>query len=291
MRLLRSPTIAEPVSELVHVITDGLPRVALEVGAQLPELSQVADVVDLEPTFRMRAGGSLIEAHVTLIAAYKDTEVAVRADGISPPVIIKPPEEGQKRARCIRCDIAAQQAAAERLKALGLRPDETGSTSSPTASRPSNSGRKDSALCRKTGTSSSPTIWSIPKFAPSRLRRTRACSSGMDWLSLKLSFEADGVAVSRDELARCLAEGKKYVRLEDGSFAAFDPANVKAMLDREVELMTAAGKNGKFPLSQAGRLQELLGHAAEASVPATTRDLFKKLQSIDEIGVAKKRAA
>src|SRR5258706_9596756 len=126
MRLLRSPTIAEPVSELVHVITDGLPRVALEVGAQLPELSQVADVVDLEPTFRMRAGGSLIDAHVTLIAAYKDTEVAVRADGISPPVIIKPPEEGQKRARCIRCDIAAQQAAAEKLKALGLRADESG---------------------------------------------------------------------------------------------------------------------------------------------------------------------
>ena len=50
----------------------------------------------------------------------------MRADGISPPVIIKPPEEGQKKARCIRCDIAAQQAAAERLKALGLRPDETG---------------------------------------------------------------------------------------------------------------------------------------------------------------------
>ena len=102
VRILRSPTIAEPMSELVHVIMDGLPRVALEIGAQLPDLSQVADVVDLEATFRMRAGGSLIDAHVTLIAAYRDTEVAVRADGISPPVIIKPPKEGQKRARCIR---------------------------------------------------------------------------------------------------------------------------------------------------------------------------------------------
>jgi len=288
MRILRSPTIAEPVSELVHVITDGLPRVALEVGAQLPDLSQVADVVDLEPTFRMRAGGSLIEAHVTLIAAYRDTEVAVRADGISPPVIIKPPEEGQKRARCIRCDIAAQQAAAERLKALGLRPDETGQYFV---------ARGEQAIkFWSEGIGSLPEDWDL--FVPDDLVDTQVrskpvmaharVSSGMDWLSLKLTFESDGVAVSRDELSRCLAEGKKYVRLEDGSFAAFDPDNVKAMLEREVELMQAAGKNGRFPLSQAGRLQELLGHAGEASVPNGTRELFKKLQSIEEIEAVKK---
>jgi superfamily II DNA or RNA helicase len=288
LRLLRSPTIAEPVSELVQVIMDGLPRVALEVGAELPDLGQVADVVDLEPTFRMRAGGSLIEAHVTLIAAYRDTEVAVRADGISPPVIIKPPEEGQKRARCIRCDIAAQQAAAERLKALGLRPDDTGQYFVANG--------EHAIKFWSEGIGSLPDDWDL--FVPDDLVDTQVrskpiaaharVSSGMDWLSLKLTFESDGVSVSRDELARCLAEGKKYVRLDDGSFAAFDPVNVKAMLEREVELMTAAGKNGRFPLSQAGRLQELLGHAAEALVPATTKDLFKKLQSIDEIEAAKK---
>ncbi|HMJ52980.1 MAG TPA: SNF2-related protein [Polyangiaceae bacterium] len=288
LRLLRSPTIAEPMSELVQVIMDGLPRVALEVGAELPDLGQVADVVDLEPTFRMRAGGSLIEAHVTLIAAYRDTEVAVRADGISPPVIIKPPEEGQKRARCIRCDIAAQQAAAERLKALGLRPDETGQYFVAQG--------EHAIKFWSEGIGSLPDDWDL--FVPDDLVDTQVrskpiaaharVSSGMDWLSLKLSFESDGVSVSRDELARCLAEGKKYVRLDDGSFAAFDPVNVKAMLEREVELMMAAGKNGRFPLSQAGRLQELLGHASEALVPATTKDLFKKLQSIDEIEAAKK---
>jgi len=288
LRLLRSPTIAEPVSELVQVIMDGLPRVALEVGAELPDLGQVADVVDLEPTFRMRAGGSLIEAHVTLIAAYRDTEVAVRADGISPPVIIKPPEEGQKRARCIRCDIAAQQAAAERLKALGLRPDDTGQYFVANG--------EHAIKFWSEGIGSLPDDWDL--FVPDDLVDTQVrskpiaaharVSSGMDWLSLKLTFESDGVSVSRDELSRCLAEGKKYVRLDDGSFAAFDPVNVKAMLEREVELMTAAGKNGRFPLSQAGRLQELLGHAAEAVVPMGTKDLFKKLQSIDEIEAAKK---
>ncbi len=125
-RLLRSPTIGEPMRDLPRLIMQGLPKVALEIGAELPELSQIADVVDLVPTFRMRAGGSLVEAHVELHAAYGDEEIQVRADGITPPVITQPPEEGMKRARCIRVDIAAQQDAANKLVALGLRPDETG---------------------------------------------------------------------------------------------------------------------------------------------------------------------
>src|SRR5262249_916990 len=112
--------------ELISVITYGLPKVALEVGAELPELSQVADVIDLEPTFRMRATGNLTEADVALRAAYGDMEVEVRADGISPPVIILPPEEGQKRAKCIRCDIAAQQRAVQLLLDLGLKASESG---------------------------------------------------------------------------------------------------------------------------------------------------------------------
>jgi hypothetical protein len=74
-RLVRSPTIAEPSSELVTMITYGLPKVASEIGAPLPDLSQVADIGDLEPTFRMRAGGSLTEVEVTLTAAYGDLEV------------------------------------------------------------------------------------------------------------------------------------------------------------------------------------------------------------------------
>src|SRR5690606_2938321 len=102
------------------------PRVALEMGADLPDLSQVADVVDLTPDFRMRASGNLLEANVSLRAAYGDLEVEVRADGISPPIIIQPPDPGEKRAKCVRTDIVAQQAAAKLLLDLGLQQDETG---------------------------------------------------------------------------------------------------------------------------------------------------------------------
>ena len=290
-RLLRSPTIGEPMSELARVIMQGLPKIALEVGAELPDLGQIAEVVDLVPTFRMRAGGSLMEANVTLTAAYGEAEIAVRADGISPPVLVQPPEEGMKRARCVRVDIAAQQDAANKLLSLGLRPDPTGQAFVASG---------DAALTFWTeGLADLPDEWDL--FVPEDLVDTQVrhkplgafakVTSGMDWLNVKLSFEAEGVGVERDELRRCLMEGKKYVRLEDGSFATFDADAVKAMLDREVELLTAAGKNGKIPLAQAGRVQELLQHASGTNVAANARELFQKLSSIEDIEVAKKPRA
>jgi superfamily II DNA or RNA helicase len=287
-RLLRSPTIGEPMRDLVRIIMQGLPKVALEVGAELPEISQIVDVVDLHPTFRMRAGGSLVEAHVQLWAAYGDEEVQVRADGITPPVLVQPPEEGMKRARCIRVDIAAQQDAAKKLAALGLRPDETGQGFVANG---------DAAIrFWSEGLAELPEDWDL--FVPEDLVDTQVrhkpigafakVTSGMDWLSVRLSFESEGVAVDRDELRRCLAEGKRYVRLEDGSFATIDADTVRAMLDREIELLTAAGKSGKLSLAHAGRVQELLGHVGSSNISAGARELFHKLSTIDEIETVKK---
>lgn len=290
-RLLRSPTIGEPMRALPQLIMQGLPKVALEVGAELPDLAQIAEVVDLVPTFRMRAGGSLIEASVSLFAAYGEEEIQVRADGITPPVIIQPPAEGAKRARCIRVDIAAQQDAAEKLAALGLKPDETGQTFVATG---------DAAIrFWSEGLAELPDTWDL--FVPEDLVDTQVrnkpvavfakVTSGMDWLNVKLAYESEGVGVDRDELRRCLLQGKKYVRLSDGSFAPFDADQIRQMLDREVELMTAAGKTGKLPLAHAGRIQELLQQAAGTSVSAGARELFQKLGGIEEIGVVKKPRA
>ena len=287
-RLRRSPTIGEPMRELPRIIMQGLPKIALEVGAELPELSQVADVVDLLPTFRMRAGGSLIDAQVQLFAAYGEEEIEVRADGISLPVIIQPPEEGMKRARCIRVDIAAQQQAAVKLNALGLKPDETGESFVASG---------DAAIrFWSEGLAELPDDWDL--FVPEDLVDTQVrhkpigifakVTSGMDWLNVKVSYESEGIAVDRDELRRCIAQGKKYVRLEDGSFAAFDPDNMKAMMEREVEILTAAGKTGRLALAHAGRVQELLLQAQGSSVTASARELFQKLGSIEEIEATKK---
>lgn len=287
-RLLRNPTIAEPASELINLITYGLPRVAGEIGAELPGLSQVADVIDLEPEFRMRATGSLTEVQVALRATYGSREVEVRADGISPPIMIVPPEEGQKRARCIRCDIAAQQQAVEQLLNLGLKPDASGEFFV----------AEGEAAIKfwSEGVGSLPEHWDL--YVPEELVGTHVRSatvlmharvaSGVDWLSVKISYESDGVGVDRDELERCLREGKKYVRLSDNSYAPLDADKVRAMIDREIELIQAGGKNGKIPLSHAGRIQELINSAASAQVAAGAKQLFQKLASIDEIKAVKK---
>ncbi|MFO7178374.1 MAG: SNF2-related protein [Pseudomonadota bacterium] len=286
-RLLRNPTIAEPASELISFITYGLPKVALEIGAELPDLSQVADVIDLEPQFRMRASGSLTNVQVALRAIYGDREVEVRADGISPPIMILPPEEGQRRARCIRCDIAAQQGAAQRLLDLGLKPDEAGEYFVAEG--------QDAIRFWSEGVGSLPKSWDL--YVPEELVGTRVrtkpvdmtarVSSGVDWLSLKISYESEGVTVDRAELERCLREGKKYVRLADNSYAPIDAERVRGLIDREIELLQA-GRNGKIPLSQAGRVQELLQQAASSHVAASAKQLFQKLASIEEIKAAKK---
>jgi superfamily II DNA or RNA helicase len=290
-RLLRMPTIAEPVESLPDMVMQGLPRVALEVGAELPELSQVADVVDLVPAFRVAAGGSLTEAQVSLRAAYEDVEIDVRADGMTVPVIVKPPAPGgtSKRARCIRCDIAAQQEATTRLRDLGLVPAEDGNKFVAFG---------DEAIRFWTeGIGTLPDDWDL--YVPDdlvdvqvrneALTANARVSSGVDWLSLRLNFESEGVAVTQEELARCLAEGRRYVRLADGTFARIDPQKVREVLQRQAEILaTGGGNGGRLPLSQAGRVEDLLAQVGRSNVSGDARELFHKLRDIDEIKGARK---
>src|SRR5690606_28348814 len=107
------------------------------------------------------------------------------------------------------------------------------------------------------------------------VQMTARVSSGVDWLNVAISWSSGGFGVDREELERCLRTGQKYVRLSDDSYAPLDTDRVRALMDREVELMTAAGKNGKLPLSQAGRIQELLEQVDSATVAPSTRSLFK----------------
>jgi superfamily II DNA or RNA helicase len=287
-RLLRSPTIAEPATELISIITRGLPKVAGEVGAELPDLSQVADVIDLQPRFTLRATGSLTEVHADLRAVYGDIEVDVRADGTSPPVLVLPPAEGQKRATCIRCDIVGQQEAVQHLLDRGLSPDEAGEAFTADGGH--------AIRFWSDGVGSLPKQWQlyVPEdLAGTRLRNTpivanARVSSGVDWLSVKINYESEGVGIDREQIERCLREGKKFVKLSDNTYAPLDAARVQAMIDREVELLSSGNKNGKLPLSQAGRIQELLNHATSAAVSPSTRSLFKKLSSFDEIKAVKK---
>jgi superfamily II DNA or RNA helicase len=268
----------------------GLPKVASEVGADLPDLDQVADVIDLEPSFRMQAQGDLVDALVSLHVSYGDVETQVRSSGLGPPVLIQPPEAGGRRVRCFRCDIAAQQEAASKLLDLGLSPDETGTYFI---------AKGDKAIqFWSEGIGSLPETWNLyvpDDLVDTQLRTARVVpvgriSSGMDWLSVKIYFESEGMTVPREELARSLSAGQKFVKLEDGSYAKLDPDTVRAVLDREIELMTMA-RGGKLALAQAGRVQELedlLKAVGKCSSTPTARSIFEKLSSIDSISTTKK---
>lgn len=289
-RLVRSPAIAEPITRIGDVIMTGLPKVALEVGADLPDLDQIAQVMDLEPSFRMHAQGELVHAAVALYVSYGEQEMLVPSGALGPPVLIQPPDSRNPRIRCYRCDIAAQQEAVGKLLELGLHPDESGELFVADG---------DQAIrFWSDGIATLPETWSL--YVPDDLVDTQIrantvvphgrISSGMDWLSVKLSFESEGVTVPREEIARCLAMGQKFVKLEDGSYAKIDAEQIKAVLEREVELMTA-GRGGKLPLSQAGRVQELeqlLKSVGKCTSTQGARSLFEKLANIDEIGAAKK---
>jgi SNF2 family DNA or RNA helicase len=199
-----------------------------------------------------------------------------------------PPPEGQKRATCIRCDIVAQQQAAQELFDRGLLPDPAGDAFCAEADR--------AIKFWSDGIGSLPKQWQL--YVPEELVGTRVratpvamtarVSSGVDWLSVRISYDSDGVGVDRDQLERCLREGKKYVRLSDNSYAPLDAERVQAMIDREVELLAGTNKTGRLPLSQAGRIQELLLQADSAAVSANAKTLFKKLSSFEEIRPAKK---
>ena len=290
-RLLRAPTIAEPASELLYLITNSLPRLSLELGGTLPDLSQVADVVDLPPQFRLRASGSLVSAQVSLRTAYGDIEVEVRADGISPPIIVKPPTESNKRATCVRADIVAQQEAVQLLTNLGLKADESGESFVAEGA--------DALRFWSEGIGSLPESWDL--YVPEELvgvqlrskpvQMQARVSSGVDWLNVQITWESDGVTIDRKEIEQCLREGRKFVRLSDDSYAPLDADRVEMLVAREVELLASAGKNGKLPLSQAGRVQELLNQLPDAKITAQTKQLFKKLSSIDEIKQIKKPRA
>ena len=250
-------------------------------------------------------------------AAYEDTEIDVRADGMTPPVIVKPPErardgerdkksdsaterarEGareprQARARCIRCDIVAQQDAAE--QAARARPFASRGRQRlrrPRATTRSSSGRRGSAPCPRSGTSSCRTISSTCRCATesprARARASAAASTG-----------SRSVCPSRAKASPCRRRSSGAASPRDAATCASptgaSPGSTRrrsatSSSARRRSSRREAGTGGKLPLSQAGRLQELLEQVNRATVSTEAKDLFTKLRDVDEIKGAEEAA-
>lgn len=283
-RLYRSPALVHPLSDLPRLLTDYLPRISTVLGAPLPELEGVVDVVDAEPHFRLTVNGDLIDASVRLRVAYEDELFEIPPNRMPAPLAFLPPAPGSERPRVVRRDVGAEMVGIQKLLDLGFEVGESGDDLVVEGDR--------AIEFWTEGLGTLPEEWD--RFIPDDLvdvtirdasvsPRLRV-SSGVDWLSLDMSFDADGIVVSEEELRACLEHGRHLVKLKDGTYAPVDPQEVGEVLTRMAEILASAGSKKKLPLSQAGRVQDLVDLlGGSASVASDTKSLFGKIQDIGAI--------
>lgn len=289
-RLYRSPALVHPASELPRLLTDLIPRVAASLGAELPDLSQVADLVDAQPSIVLVTDGDIIEARARLSVRYDEHELAIPPSGFPSPLAFMPPADRSTRPQVVRRDVGTEMAAVQALLSQGFTPDEDGETLV---------ARGDAAVSFWTqGIAELPKEWEkrVPDdLAKVLVRSTPVApqmrvSSGVDWLSLDVSFATEGVAVDEAELRACLEHGRHLVKLEDGSYAPVREEDVAEILQRMAEIEAGVTDMSKLPLSQAGRVQDLMRLVGGAKVTPSAKALFKKLGDTTEIpSVAKPR--
>ncbi|MFW2388952.1 MAG: SNF2-related protein, partial [Polyangiales bacterium] len=289
-RLYRSPAMVQSQDELPALLSEYIPRISASLGAELPDLSSVADLVDQKPRFELKANGDLIDARVRLYVRYEDQEFDVPPDDFPSPLAFLPPKRGQGRPRVVRRDVGAEMAGIQALMNQNLEVSESGDELVATG---------DEAIAFWTqGIGELPEEWD--RFIPDDLvdvtirdesvTPQMRVSSGVDWLNLDMTFESGGAVVREEELRACLEHGRRLVQLEDGTYAPVDPEKVGDVLTRMAEIYATAGLKDKLPLSQAGRVQDLLKMVENAKVSASAKTLFKKIENIDEVpNVAKPR--
>jgi superfamily II DNA or RNA helicase len=288
-RLYRSPAVVQKHVELPALLSEYIPRVSASLGAELPDLNSVADLVDQKPRFELKADGDIIDARVRLYVRYEDQEFDVPPDEIPSPLAVLPPKNGRGRPRVVRRDVGAEMSGVQALLNQNFEVSESGEELVASG---------DDAIAFWThGIGELPEEWD--RFIPDDLvdvtirdesvTPQMRVSSGVDWLDLDMAFTSGGSAVREEELRACLEHGRRIVKLEDGTYAPVDPEKVGDVLTRMAEIYATAGSD-KLPLSQAGRVQDLLKMVENAKVSASAKTLFKKIENIDEIpSVAKPR--
>ncbi|HEX5659300.1 MAG TPA: SNF2-related protein [Polyangiales bacterium] len=291
-RLYRSPALVHPIQDLPHVLTDFLPRVAGSLSAALPDIDSVADVIDVAPRFALRAVGDLVEARAKIGVSYRDHNFEVPPRDLPPPLSFVTSSGAQGRPSVVRREVGLEMAAVQELLNHGFEVDQENKTDLVV--------RGEKAIKFWTqGISTLPETWD--RFIPNDLAGVEVrkspvqarmrVSSGVEWLNLDMMFASEGVAVSEDELRLCLAEGKKLVRLEDGTYAPIKTDDVGSVLERMAEIFAGVGDDKHVPLSQAGRVQELMRMVSDQNVHASVKSIFGKLEDLGEVeSIAKPRS-
>lgn len=287
-RLMRSPSLVHPVEDMPKLLGDHIPRVAAGLNAELPDLASIADLVDAEPTLQFWANGDIADSVAVVKVAYDDEVFDVPPQDFASPLAILPPADDDSRPRVVRRDIGAEMSAIQTLMNHGFQPDED---------RLMIRG-EDAIAFWSSGITELPEDWEL--YVPDDLASVKIrdesvsaqmrVSSGVDWLGFDVSFTSAGKAVSEEALRACLESGRRIVKLEDGSYAPVDPDQVGQVLAQMAEIYATSGQRKKIPLSQAGRIQDLMEMVPGSKISAKAKGLFEKLEDIDEVpAIAKPR--
>jgi len=214
---------------------------------------------------------------------YEDQEFDVPPDEFPSPLAFLPPKSSKARPRVVRRDIGSEMAGIQALLNQNFEVSESGEELVASG--------EDAIAFWTNGIGELPEDWD--RFIPDDLVDVTVrqesvtpqvrVSSGVDWLNLDMKFESGGAVVREEELRACLEHGRRLVQLEDGTYAPVDPEKVGDVLTRMAEIYATAGMAEKLPLSQAGRVQDLLKMVQNAKVSASAKTLFSKIEDIDEI--------
>jgi SNF2 family DNA or RNA helicase len=274
-RLLKTQAINYPTSDVSRLLSEHLPKVCLALNAPLPDIRAIVDEVDEPPKFVLRAAGDLTRVVATLDVHYAAHEFLVPPVDLPPPLVILDTEGG--RPKCLRRDIGAEHGAMRQLLDGGLEVTDD--------FRALQAEGENAIRFWSECVPSLPREWA--KYVPEHLVNVKVrsapvtprarVSSGVDWLSVDVEFGSEGSRASEDDLRRALEMGSNLVRLEDGSYARLEGEQVRDVLLRMSEIY-ASGKSAQLPLSQAGRVQDLLDTLGQrAEVAKSTKDFFAAL--------------
>ena len=283
-RLYRSPALVQPMTDLPRLLVEYMPRVAASLGTELPDLSQVADVLDATPeVLDPRDRRHHRSARAAEGATTTQFEFDVPPAGFPQPLAFQTPERGAARPRVVRRDVGAEMGAVQQLLNLGFARGR---------------GRRGAGRARRRGDrvldrGHRLAARGLGALHPERPRRregarqgraTRArVSSGVDWLSLDMTFEAEGVGVDERELRECLAPGRRLVRLQDGTYAPVKTEEVSRDPRAHGRDLRDLAATASCRSRRRAAIQELLALVGNTHVTPATKELFGKLQDIDEI--------
>lgn len=283
-RLHRAPALTYPSAELPGLLMEFIPRIAHMLGADLPDLSQVADIVDERAGIQLRIDGDIVGARASLSVVYDGEEFDIPPVGFASPLAFLPPLGKSGRPRVVRRDIGTEMAAVQQLLSRGFEVSESGDDLIVMGD--------DAIQFWTVGIAELPTDWEryIPddlvdvKVRRETISPQMRVASGVDWLELSMIFGAGGAVVAADELRACLEHGRRIVKLSDGTYAPVDSNQVDDILARMAEIEAGSGSLARVPLSQTGRVQDLLRVVGErAEVASPVKALLGKLDDVGTI--------